>query len=92
MNPALDVTWTAADANGTTITGYEAQYRVKVADGETENAWTLYKYDDPNNPGTKISLLSATATSLNLADLEAGATYEVQVRGVSSVEGAGPWS
>ena len=27
--PALDVTWTAADANGATITGYEAQYRKK---------------------------------------------------------------
>ncbi|MXY98465.1 MAG: hypothetical protein F4Z29_12135, partial [Gemmatimonadetes bacterium] len=80
-NPALDVTWTAADANGLTITGYEAQYRVQVAEGETANAWTAYS-------GT----LGATATSLTLTDLDAGATYEVQVRAVTSEEGEGPWS
>ena len=82
-NPALDVTWTAAAANGFTITGYEAQYRKKAADGQTPAAWTAYS-------GT----LSATATTLNLANLEAGATYEVQVRAVTSDtnEGAGPWS
>ena len=79
--PALDVTWTAAAANGLTITGYEAQYRKKVAQGEEANAWTAYT-------GT----LSATATTFNLAGLEAGATYEAQVRAVSSEEGAGPWS
>ena len=41
-NPALDVAWTAAAANGTTISGYEAQYRKKAADGEQAAAWTLY--------------------------------------------------
>ena len=92
MNPALDVTWTAPAANGATITGYEAQYRIKAAEGETENAWTLYKYDDPDNPGTEISLLSADTTTVNLPDLEARATYEVQVRAVTSLEGEGPWS
>ena len=51
MNPALDVTWTAANANGLTVTGYEVQHRVKVAEGEPENGWTLYEYDDPDNPG-----------------------------------------
>ena len=35
-NPALDVAWTAPAANGLTITGYEVQYRKKVAEGETE--------------------------------------------------------
>ena len=79
--PALDVTWTAAAANGLTITGYEAQYRKQAAEGETPAAWTAYT-------GT----LGATATTFNLADLEEGATYEAQVRAVSSDEGAGPWS
>ena len=60
-DPALDVTWTATAANGLTTTGYEARYRVKVAEGETPNAWTNY-----------TGALDATATSLNLPDLEAG--------------------
>ena len=48
-NPALDVTWTAPDANGTTITGYNIQYRKQVAAGEIPNAWTTYTYTDSNN-------------------------------------------
>ena len=44
-----------------TITGYEAQYRKKVDAGEEANAWTAYT-------GT----LNATATTLNLPNLEAG--------------------
>ena len=79
--PALDVSWTAPDANGLTITGYNAQYRVKVAEGETANAWTAYS-------GT----LGATATTFNLAGLTAGDTYEVQVRAVTTEEADGPWS
>ena len=70
-DPALDITWTAAASNGFTITGYEAQYRVKVAEGEAENAWTDYS-------GT----LSATDTTFSLAGLTPGATYEAQVRAV----------
>ena len=91
-NPALDVSWTAPDANGLTINGYEVQYRRKAAEGEQAAAWTLYKYDDPANPGSQISLLAATATSASLPNLAAGATYEVQVRASTSEEGPGPWS
>ena len=80
-SPALDVTWTAAAANGLTITGYKAQYRIKVDEGETENSWTAYS-------GT----LGATATTLNLPNLTAGSTYEAQVRAIGGVEGPGPWS
>ncbi|MCY3939010.1 MAG: fibronectin type III domain-containing protein, partial [Chloroflexi bacterium] len=75
-NPALDVSWSAADANGTTITGYEAQYRKQGAD-----EWTDY-----------AGALGPTASSLNLPDLEAGAIYEVQVRALTQNEGPGPWS
>ncbi|MDE0473185.1 MAG: fibronectin type III domain-containing protein, partial [Gammaproteobacteria bacterium] len=89
-NPALDVTWTAPAANGLTITGYNAQYRKQVAEGETANAWTDHTITDTNNQQT--STLPATTTSINLPGLDAGATYEVQVRAVSSEEGEGPWS
>ena len=80
-NPALDVTWTAAPANGLTISGYQAQYRKKAAQGEDPAEWTAYS-----------GALGATATSLTLTNLEAGATYEAQVRAVTSQEGEGPWS
>ncbi len=89
-NPALDVSWTAPDANGTTINGYEVQYRKKVADGETPNAWTAYTYTDANENVT--SRLAASTTSLTLPDLEAGATYEFQVHALTALEGEGPWS
>ncbi len=80
-NPALDVTWTAPAAGGMTITGYKAQYRKKAAAGEDPADWTAYS-------GT----LGATATTFNLPGVEAGATYEAQVRAVTSQEGDGPWS
>ena len=109
--PGLDVTWTkprfqggyAADdpsemlvlAPHLVITGYEVQYRKKAAQGEDPAAWTLYKYDDPedsNDPPAQISELPATPTSLTLPDLDEGATYEVQVRAIGGEEGPGPWS
>ena len=80
-NPALDVSWTAADANGLTITGYEAQYRKKAAAGEDPAAWTSFT-------GT----VDATNRTLTLPDLGAGATYEVQVRALTSLEGPSDWS
>ena len=91
-DPGLDVSWIAPAANGLTISGYELQYRKKAAEGADPAAWTLYKYDDPNNAGTKISELPATPTSLTLPGLDAGATYEAQVRAVTDLEGEGPWS
>ena len=89
-NPALDVTWTAAEANGTTVTGYEVQYRKQVAAGDTPEAWTTYTYTDANDVETTV--LPASTLTVNLADLDAGATYEAQVRAVSSEEGVGAWS
>ncbi|MDE0004709.1 MAG: fibronectin type III domain-containing protein, partial [Rhodospirillaceae bacterium] len=89
-NPALDVTWTAPDANGTTITGYEVQYREKPLQDGTAPAWITHTYTDSN--GNSTSALSATTTSVTLADRRAGVTYEAQVRALTSLEGPGPWS
>ena len=89
-NPALDVTWTAPDANGTTIDGYKVQYRKQVADGETPNAWTAYTYTDANE--RVIVILPASTLSVTVPDLEAGATYDFQVRATTAKEGHGPWS
>ena len=96
-DPGLDVTWmrpalTGEVLNRLQITGYEVQYRKKAAAGQDAAAWTLYKYDDPENADTKISELPATPTSLTLPGLEAGATYEAQVRAIGGVEGPGAWS
>ena len=95
MNPALDVAWTAPADTGATITGYEVQWCEKVADGETPKEWILYTYTytDPEDQTEKTtSELAATATSVNLPDLDAGATYEAQVRALTQLEGEGPWS
>ena len=89
-NPALDVTWTAPDANGATIDGYKVQYRKQVADGETPNAWTAYTYTDASE--RVIVILPASTLSVTVPDLEAGATYEFQVRATTAREGHGPWS
>ena len=63
-------------APSATVTGYKAQYRKQ---GDTN--WTA-----------SSGALSATTTSLTLPNLEAGATYEVQVRALSNSGGEGPWS
>ena len=78
--PALDVTWTVPDTDGATITGYKAQYRKRAAAGENPAGWTAYS-------GT----LGATATTFNLPNLEAGATYEAQVLAVTG-DTESPWS
>ena len=78
------MTWTAAVANGgATITGYEAQYRKKGRQMRPPPRGRL-------TPARSNS--ARRRTTFNLANLEAGATYEAQVRAVTSDEGAGPWS
>ena len=84
-DPALDVSWTAPDVTGASITSYQVQYRKQ---GDT--AWTLYSYTDGD--GDITSALPATPTGMTLPDLAAGATYEFQVRALTSLEGPGPWS
>ena len=53
--------------------------------------WTTFTYT-PTGADSATSTLSAATTSVNLPDLEAGATYEAQVRALTGEEGAGPWS
>ena len=68
-----------ADANGTDH--HRLQRAVPQAGRrrpDTPNAWTTYTYTDANENVT--SALAVSTTSLTLPDLEAGATYEVQVR------------
>ena len=77
--PALDVTWSDDPGGGGTVTGYKAQYRVKVAEGETENAWT------------ETNTLPATATTLNLPDLDPSSTYQVQIQALTTGTPS-PWS
>ena len=83
-DPALDVSWTAPDANGLTITGYEVQYR------KHGGSWTTYSYKDANDNTT--TQLSASTTSINLPSLEVGATYQAQVRALTSIGEPSPWS
>ncbi len=95
MDPALDVAWTRPALTGEAInplqiTGYEVQYRKKAAQGEEAADWTLYTYT--NNEDNTVSVLPATPTSITLSGLDAGATYEAQVRAIGGVEGPGPWS
>ena len=55
------MSWTAPNANGLTIGGYEVQFRKKVADGETPETWTTHTYTDANEVET--SVLAASARS-----------------------------
>lgn len=65
-NPALDVSWTAPESPTDIVDRYVLRYR-KQGDAN----WTVYN-------GT----LGAKDNSLNLPDLEAGATYEAKVLAV----------
>ena len=80
--PALDVTWAAPPDTDATVIGYEAQYRKQ---GATE--WT----SAPLPPSTGLLLTPLLSKERKLSDLEAGATYEVQVRALSH-SGPSPWS
>ena len=59
------MTWVAATANGTTVTGYEVQYRKQVAAGEDPAAWTDYTYTNSDDEETTV--LPASTRTVNLA-------------------------
>ena len=82
----------SAPTDGATATGYRVRYRTKAAPGEQAASWTPYTYEDPENPGSRLSTLPASTTGITLPDRDAGATYEAQVRAVTRNEGDGPWS
>ena len=92
--PALYVYWADADANGTTLTGYNVRYRKDDAVNDAnEPVWTDYKYlTDPEDSTTETDLLLPSINAVELMDLVAGATYEAQVRAVSSEEGKSDWT
>ena len=84
------MTWTAPAANGLTITGYNAQYRKKVADGrDRQRVDRLHRRRRQRAADQRAARHD---DQHHLPGLEAGATYEVQVRAVTSEEGEGPWS
>ena len=90
-NPALTVTWTAAQANNATIARYEAQYREKVSGSETANAWTPHtRFDSTTNSET--TALPANSLTTKILNLKPHKEYEVQVRAVGDDGGAGEWS
>ena len=73
------MTWTAAGRyNGTSITGYEAQYRKKGATARKPIAWTDYTIDERQPARTKTTSPSTRTSTCRTC--KAGATYEVQVR------------
>ena len=65
-DPALDVSWEAISSSGLTTVGYQVRYRKQGDSGWTPHA----------------DALSPSNRSINLPNLEEGATYEVQVRAV----------
>ena len=73
---ALDVSWTAPDADGIPpITGYEIQYRK-----HSEIDWTNHNFDPVG-----------TTTMTTVPNLDSNTTYQVQVRATND-EGKGQWA
>ena len=72
---SLDVSWSAPANTGPPITGYDLQYRAGTSGDFT---------DGPQD-------VPATSTSTMIASLQAGTSYQVQVR-ASNAAGDGAWS
>ena len=73
---ALDVSWTAPDADGIPpITGYDIQYRK-----HSEIDWTNHNFDPVG-----------TITMTTVPNLDSNTTYQVQVRATND-EGEGQWA
>ena len=72
---SLDVGWTAPANTGPPISGYDLQYRAGTSGDFT---------DGPQD-------VAATSTSTMIASLQAGTSYQVQVR-ASNAAGDGAWS
>ena len=83
--------WAAPAANGLTISGYNAQYRKKVAEGDTANAWTDYTITDANDQQTTDAARHHgqhhPPRPRGRRDLRGAGP-----RALTSEEGEGPWS
>ena len=75
---SLDVSWDAPYDGGSTITGYDIQYRTAAAGGAAAGSWT----DHPH---------SGTGRTATIGSLTMGTRYEVQVRATNG-RGTGGWS
>ncbi len=81
-NKRLIVSWSAPKINGSAITGYNVQYRVKDTDqtqtGDQPGAWQSHSH-------------TGTGTTATITGLTNGTAYEVQVQATSTA-GDSSWS
>ncbi len=78
----LGMSWTAPSGNGSSISDYNVQYRIKDTDQNTSG----------DQPGSWVSHShTGTATNTTIAGLTNGTTYQVQVQARNSV-GTSTWS
>ena len=75
---ALDISWTAPDNGGSSITNYYVQYIKEGADRRAISSWTTHT-------------VTGTSTSTTLNNLDPATTYHVHVK-AENVEGTGAWS
>ena len=68
---SLRVTWTASVDNGSTVTGYEVEYRKQNSDNTWPSTWTSHSHSD-------------TSTSTTIDTLTNGSKYQVRVQATSS--------
>ena len=78
----LEAVWTAPANNGSAITGYGVQYRVKDTDtttpGDQHGLWTSHTH-------------TGTTTTTTISSLTNGTAYQVQVRATNNA-GTSEWS
>ena len=75
---SLKVSWDASNGNGSTITGYEVEYRKRNADNTWPSTWTSHSH-------------SGTSTSTSIDSLTNGSTYQVRVQATSN-NGKSGWT